>query len=692
MRRNVPCFIASAGLVCMAAFSVGMGGQATAAAVSNQVDRGREAGLVVASDHVARDEPVAITVRGCARPQVEFVQGDRSTAVPGNVTGVSQNPRSTAGTFRATLTVPTTAVNGAARVIALCRAAVPGASYVSMLQVSGGPTSSALKPAVTLNAPIVGMAATTTGTGYWLVGSDGGVFNFGNAGFYGSLGGKKLNAPIVGITPTPDDHGYWLVGADGGVFNFGDAGFYNSLPGLKVTPNKPIVGLAATPDGKGYWLAGADGGIYNFGDATFYNSLGGTKLNAPIVGVAATPDGKGYWMVGADGGVFNFGDAGFYNSLPGLKVTPNKPIVGLARTTDGKGYWLTGGDGGVYSFGDAGFHGSEGAAMLSKPVSGIAADPATGGYWLVAQDGGVFAFDAPFEGSLVSPAPTPPPSTGAVTTDPPATTSHYVEDLTGTQSKDTTTSTTDGCSDAKADGGPQNGRTAVIVVDYGGQTSGGDFENISSGVVLTPVQVVTDAEAYISGYVGCLGSSTVKTTFAIGTNNSLSVTAANGKILAASVVAPVASYAASKGYAAITVAGADDIEPGFGTFAAMQTWMPGYLASNLPLYDYGSADGCPISGTDTATSTCNNGWTVGDIDYVAGGADPAYVHALPEIYYAVDGTQWAAIRGAASPELNFAGAFSEVGSGTNSPADAWTDLFKDTGQSSLNWSTQITSL
>ncbi len=37
-------------------------------------------------------------------------------------------------------------------------------------------------------------------------------------------------------------------------------------------------------------------------------------------------------------------------------------------------------------------------------------DPATGGYWLVAADGGVFSFDAPFEGSAVSPIGGPQPN------------------------------------------------------------------------------------------------------------------------------------------------------------------------------------------------------------------------------------------------------------------------------------------
>ena len=37
-----------------------------------------------------------------------------------------------------------------------------------------------------------------TGKGYWLVGSDGGVFSFGDAAFYGSTDRSTLNKPIVG--------------------------------------------------------------------------------------------------------------------------------------------------------------------------------------------------------------------------------------------------------------------------------------------------------------------------------------------------------------------------------------------------------------------------------------------------------------------------------------------------------------
>ena len=71
---------------------------------------------------------------------------------------------------------------------------------------------------MTLNQPIVGMAATPSGNGYWLVASDGGIFSFGDAGFHGSTGAMTLNQPITSLIQTR--FGYDLVAQDGGVFNF----------------------------------------------------------------------------------------------------------------------------------------------------------------------------------------------------------------------------------------------------------------------------------------------------------------------------------------------------------------------------------------------------------------------------------------------------------------------------------------
>ena len=235
--------------------------------------------------------------------------------------------------------------------------------------------------------------------GYWLVASDGGIFAFGHAGFYGSAGGTALNEPVVGMAAAPDDNGNWLVASDGGVFSYGNAGFYGSTGALRL--NKAVVGMAATPDGDGYWLVASDGGIFAFGDAGFYGSTGALRLNKPVVGMAATPDGRGYWLVASDGGIFAFGDAGFYGSTGALRL--NKPVVGMAAVPDGGGYWLVASDGGIFALGDAGFYGSTGALRLNKPVVGMASSLSGNGCWLVASDGGIFALgDAGFYGSAGS--------------------------------------------------------------------------------------------------------------------------------------------------------------------------------------------------------------------------------------------------------------------------------------------------
>ncbi len=163
------------------------------------------------------------------------------------------------------------------------------------------------------------------GTGYWLVGSDGGVFAFGDHAFHGSTGGLHLNQPIVGMAATPDGGGYWLVASDGGIFSFGDANFRGSTGGLHL--NQPIVGMAATPDGGGYWLVASDGGIFSFGDANFHGSSGLTPPRTHMIGVLSRSQ-AGYWATAADGEVYTFGDSAFCGSTYGIPLA--RPIVGLA--------------------------------------------------------------------------------------------------------------------------------------------------------------------------------------------------------------------------------------------------------------------------------------------------------------------------------------------------------------------------
>ena len=182
-----------------------------------------------------------------------------------------------------------------------------------------GSVPGVLKPGQHLGAPIIGIAATPDGGGYWLVGADGGVFSFGDAKFFGSVPGAlkpgaHLSAPVVGIAASPGavnpetgnftGDGYWLVGSDGGVFGFGNAKYFGSVPGsLKPGAHlsAPVVGIAASPgvldastfdfESNGYWLAGADGGMFAFGQARYLGSVPGAlkpgqHLAAPVVSVA----------------------------------------------------------------------------------------------------------------------------------------------------------------------------------------------------------------------------------------------------------------------------------------------------------------------------------------------------------------------------------------------------------------------
>jgi hypothetical protein len=118
-----------------------------------------------------------------------------------------------------------------------------------------------------------------------LVARDGGVFAFGDALFHGSTGALRLNEPIVGMAATSSGRGYWFVAADGGVFSFGDARYYGSVAAsAAASAAARVVGIAASATGAGYVVAAADGSTWSFGDVA---DVGSTPPPArPIVGVA----------------------------------------------------------------------------------------------------------------------------------------------------------------------------------------------------------------------------------------------------------------------------------------------------------------------------------------------------------------------------------------------------------------------
>jgi len=262
-----------------------------------------------------------------------------------------------------------------------------------------GPTATAPpnpSPPATLPVTSPGTSTSTSTNGYWLDGSDGGIFTFGSAQFYGSTGSLKLQRPVVGIVPTADKGGYWLDASDGGVFAFGDSGFYGSVPGLGLHPagsgephslDAPIVGMVPSADGGGYFMVASDGGVFAF-DAPFLGSTGAMNLNEPVVGMTVANNGSGYWLVASDGGIFSF-NAPFWGSTGSIHL--NKPVVGTATDIASDGYWFVASDGGIFAF-NAPFYGSTGNIVLNGPIVGMESNTTGSGYRLVSADCGVFDF------------------------------------------------------------------------------------------------------------------------------------------------------------------------------------------------------------------------------------------------------------------------------------------------------------
>jgi hypothetical protein len=205
----------------------------------------------------------------------------------------------------------------------------------------GDPAAFWANVAPDLVAKSLQIVPTPDGQGYWVysvLAGMGTMLPFGDAMKYGFFGntfslhpwgtGTHLNGHPVAMALTPDGKGYWEVFSDGGVYAFGDAKFYGSTGGIHLA--REIIGITATADGQGYWLYAADGGVFAFGDAVFGGSTGGLSLAAPIVGMIRNPSGPGYWLAAADGGIFGFGGAPWIGSLPGVGVQPHVPIAAIA--------------------------------------------------------------------------------------------------------------------------------------------------------------------------------------------------------------------------------------------------------------------------------------------------------------------------------------------------------------------------
>lgn len=98
------------------------------------------------------------------------------------------------------------------------------------------------------------------------------VWAGGGANYFGDLQRRADGPPvavsnIVQLRPTPDGYGYWLVGSDGSVYAFGDAKLFGSLPALGQHVSD-VVGLVPFSSGDGYELVSSLERVWTFGHGT----------------------------------------------------------------------------------------------------------------------------------------------------------------------------------------------------------------------------------------------------------------------------------------------------------------------------------------------------------------------------------------------------------------------------------------
>lgn len=211
---------------------------------------------------------------------------------------------------------------------------------------------------------------------------------------------------------------------------------------------------------------------------------------------------------------------------------------------------------------------------------------------------------------------------------------HYIRSLTG-RARDLRIMRRLGAADARRNRG---GAAHLVLLDIGGQGRHGVFLSIVDRFVSYPA-LVRALNSYVAGYHSRQHRH-APVTISLGTNNDLYTSANAGRLWARKVVNPV--RATARRYPDLTVAGANDIEPGFSAGPrATKRWLHGYLRNTAaPFVFNGSADGC--SWTRPA-SHCNRGWSARTLAVLAGGAAPRRTFVLPQIYNRLMAGQWAQI-------------------------------------------------
>jgi hypothetical protein len=249
----------------------------------------------------------------------------------------------------------------------------------------------------------------------------------------------------------------------------------------------------------------------------------------------------------------------------------------------------------------------------------------------------------------------------------PRSTARYVRNINGT-SGDVTTMGNEGAADAAVG-------YSFVLLDIGAQLNNKTGVELTGGIdiQLSYAQLVTALNAYVSAFAAAGGTGMI----AIGSNNDATnwtayTAAQRGRDWATKVITQITAHAG------LTIAGADDIEPGFfSTERQAEAWETAFLGagSSLRLVFNGSADGCPT--TWTTGATCAYGWTAKQLYALATGVGHASrTTALPQVFHGAMATQWAMIDKTGGGGIRFAGSLTEyaLDHGTLTPTQGWTAL------------------
>jgi hypothetical protein len=254
----------------------------------------------------------------------------------------------------------------------------------------------------------------------------------------------------------------------------------------------------------------------------------------------------------------------------------------------------------------------------------------------------------------------------ATTVTPPGATAtaRYIRNITDSPTANTQTMHDEGVSDASF---------TFVLLDIGAQLNDG------TGVALTVIDrrisypnLTAAINAYLDGFASAGGHGVV----ALGTNNGGDFANFPAQDRGFAWAGFVDSVAAHPG---VTIAGANDIEPGFAsTEAQAEAWETAFLgATGADLVFNGSADGCPI--TWTTGRTCDFGWTEKQLYRLATGVgNSSRTMALPQIFVGAQATQWAMIDKTGGSGIRFAGSLTEhpLDGGTLTRGQGWTALLR----------------